>query len=194
MELQMGRLGFSTASEEETWFGVLVDNQDRLVASSFNPSRHTLNTHLKSIARKMTETEPKPAAQKYAESMIELFKGRDVIEPFSLNPELATAYQEKVYEILRKIPRARVTSYGMIAAAINSGPRAVGTAVASNPWSLFVPCHRVVPSGLTVGNYGMSGSLDLEGSLMKRKLLRREGVPFRQDRILPGALWEPRGG
>ncbi len=190
----MDRLGLSTASEEKIWFGVLVDSQDRLVASAFNPNRHTMNTHMQAIARRMTEAEPKPAAQKHADSMIDIFKGRDPAEPFSLNPELATAYQEKVYEILRKIPRSRVTSYGMIAAAINSGPRAVGTAVASNPWSLFVPCHRVVPSGLTVGNYGMNGSPDREGSLMKRKLLRREGVPFRQDRILPGALWAPRGG
>lgn len=186
-------LGLSTASDGRTWFGVLVDPQDRLVSSAFSSSQSSLNRHLTHIAKKTVQAEPKLTPHRYVVSMMELFNGRDIVEPVPLNPQLVTAFQESVCRILRKIPKARVTSYGIIATAINSGSRAVGTAVASNPWSLFVPCHRVVPSGLTVGNYSMNGSPDLEGSAMKRELLRREGVIFHQDRILPEALWKPRG-
>ena len=44
-------------------------------------------------------------------------------------------------------------SYGAVARAIDSGPRAVGQACRRNPFPLVVPCHRVVGSGGTLGFY-----------------------------------------
>ena len=190
-ESSMDALKLSTANQEGTWFGVLVDAQNRLVASSFsnksNPSKR-----LRRIARYITQDRPKLGERRYADNMIQLFNGRDIVESVHLNPQLATVFQRRVYRILRTIPKSRVTTYGMIATRIKSGPRAVGTAVASNPWSIFVPCHRVVPSDLSVGNYSMNNHPDREGSSMKRELLKREGVLFHEDKILPESLWKPR--
>ena len=67
-----------------------------------------------------------------------------------------TAFQEKVWAALRKIPLGQTRSYADIAAAVGSpgAVRAVGTANGSNPVSVLVPCHRVIRSDGTLGGYG----------------------------------------
>ena len=67
-----------------------------------------------------------------------------------------TAFQEKVWAELRKIPLGQTRSYADIAAAVGSpgAVRAVGTANGSNPVSVLVPCHRVIRSDGTLGGYG----------------------------------------
>ena len=92
-----------------------------------------------------------------------------------------------------EIPKGRVTSYGLIARRISSGPRAVGTGVARNPWPLFIPCHRVVPASLEIGNYSIGGALSDYGCEVKRDLLEREGVSIEGDKIASKALWVPTG-
>jgi len=99
-----------------------------------------------------------------------------------------TAFQRRVWEALRHIPYGEVRTYGDIAAAIGSprAVRAVGTACGSNPVALVVPCHRVVPKGGGVGNYGF-------GPDRKRALLRREGasVPGSGRRQISGDEHDP---
>ena len=67
-----------------------------------------------------------------------------------------TAFQEKVWGELRKIPLGETRSYADIASAVGSpgAVRAVGTANGSNPVSVLVPCHRVIRSDGTLGGYG----------------------------------------
>ena len=82
-----------------------------------------------------------------------------------------TAFQEKVWGELRKIPLGETRSYADIAAAVgNPGAvRAVGTANGSNPVAVLVPCHRVIRSDGTLGGYG-------GGLPNKVKLLAAEGI------------------
>ena len=82
-----------------------------------------------------------------------------------------TAFQRRVWEALRHIPYGEVRTYGEIAEEIGSpkAVRAVGTACGSNPVGLVIPCHRVVPKGGGVGNYGF-------GPDRKEVLLAREGA------------------
>ena len=67
-----------------------------------------------------------------------------------------TAFQEKVWAELRKIPLGKTRSYADIAAAVGSpgAVRVVGTANGSNPVSILVPCHRVIRSDGSLGGYG----------------------------------------
>lgn len=67
----------------------------------------------------------------------------------------ATAFQRRVWEALRAIPAGETRSYGEIAAAVGvpHGARAVGNAVASNPVSIIIPCHRAVRSDGSIGKY-----------------------------------------
>ncbi len=67
-----------------------------------------------------------------------------------------TAFQNKVWKALRKIPIGRTTSYGALAKKIGEpkAMRAVGLANGSNPISLVVPCHRVIGSDGSLTGYG----------------------------------------
>lgn len=67
----------------------------------------------------------------------------------------ATAFQRRVWEALRAIPPGETRSYGAIAAAVGvpQGARAVGNAVASNPVSIIIPCHRAVRGDGSIGKY-----------------------------------------
>ncbi|KFX97809.1 hypothetical protein O988_04666, partial [Pseudogymnoascus sp. VKM F-3808] len=55
-----------------------------------------------------------------------------------------TEFQERVYTLLTQIPEGRVTTYGALARALKSSPRAVGNALRNNPFAPEVPCHRCV--------------------------------------------------
>lgn len=67
----------------------------------------------------------------------------------------ATAFQWRVWRALRDIPRGETRTYGEIAATVGSpkAVRAVGTACASNPVALVIPCHRVFRSDGSLGGY-----------------------------------------
>jgi O-6-methylguanine DNA methyltransferase len=186
----MGSLKLSTVSGEKFWFGVLVDEKDRLLESAFNPSRKKVMDSLTRRARKVTGTRPALQPHPLAREMVNLYKGRRV-RRVSLDAQYITPFQNRVYQYLRRIPKGRVTTYGMIAEAMKSGPRAVGNAVATNPWSLFVPCHRVVPSDLSVGNYSMNGRISHDSCATKAALLEKEGVPFQDGKVLGSSLWKP---
>lgn len=105
-----------------------------------------------------------------------------------------SGFRRDVYVLLCRIPRGKVTTYGAIARRLGGEryARAVGTAVATNPLPLIVPCHRVVPSSLKVGNYGMCGRDPTTGGYMKRILLEREGVTFEGERISRASIWNPK--
>jgi methylated-DNA-[protein]-cysteine S-methyltransferase len=105
-----------------------------------------------------------------------------------------SGFRRKVYNQLSKIPLGKVTTYGAIAVKLGGKKyaRAVGTAVATNPLPLLIPCHRVVPWSLRVGNYGMCGRDPSKGGYMKQELLLREGVRFEGERISKQSTWNPR--
>jgi len=83
------------------------------------------------------------------------------------------AFQQAVLRVEHAIPRGRVSTYGLIAGRLGrpKAARAVGNALATNPFPLIVPCHRAVRTGGGLG--GFQG-----GAMMKRALLEREGIPF----------------
>lgn len=99
------------------------------------------------------------------------FKGRDVKVPIKLE---GTPFVRRVYEVVRRIPRGKVLSYGQVADAAGKpgAARAVGNVMAKNPVCLFIPCHRVVASN-GLGGFGGEG-----GVAQKRKLLGLEGVEY----------------
>jgi AraC family transcriptional regulator of adaptative response/methylated-DNA-[protein]-cysteine methyltransferase len=67
----------------------------------------------------------------------------------------ATAFQWRVWQELRAIPRGETRSYAEVARAIGrpGAARAVARACATNPAALIVPCHRVVPQAGGTGGY-----------------------------------------
>lgn len=82
-----------------------------------------------------------------------------------------TAFQQRVWAELRRIPAGETRSYAQVAAAIGapSSVRAVAGACAANRLAMLVPCHRVVRTGGDLSGYRW-------GVARKRELLRREGA------------------
>jgi O-6-methylguanine DNA methyltransferase len=100
------------------------------------------------------------------------------------------AFQRDVLEAARHIPAGGVRPYSWIAQRIGrpGAVRAVGTALAKNPVPLLVPCHRVVRSDGSIGEY-------VFGSENKAALLQREGVDLEEvrQRLPLRAVWHVEG-
>lgn len=81
------------------------------------------------------------------------------------------SFQEKVLNIVRKIPRGKTLTYGAVAKRAGSpnGARAVGS-IMKNNYRPDVPCHRVIRSDGKIGNYNRGGTAT------KLKLLKKEGA------------------
>ena len=103
--------------------------------------------------------------------------GRDI--PLDVK---GTAFQQRVWAELRRIPPGETRSYGELAAALGQprASRAVGGANGANNIAVLIPCHRVIAADGTLGGYAY-------GNTIKEELLRREGQgkPASSRRIKP---------
>ena len=88
--------------------------------------------------------------------------------------DAATPHQQKVRRAVRDIPPGETASYGDIARAAKTSPRAVGGACRANALPLIVPCHRVVAANNNIG--GFMGDNQTNCVDIKRQLLAHEGV------------------
>lgn len=95
-------------------------------------------------------------------------------------------FSERVWELTRRIPKGRVTTYSGIARALNTRAyRAVGQALKRNPHAPGIPCHRVIRADGLPGGYS-------RGAGKKAELLESEGVEIRNGRIdMERYLWKP---
>lgn len=86
-------------------------------------------------------------------------------------------FNEQCYELLKQIPKGKVTTYKEMARALgNKAYRAVGNAMASNPTPIIVPCHRVVNTDGRVGKFAL-------GQAKKIELLISEGINIQDNKI-----------
>ena len=77
---------------------------------------------------------------------------------FTLQPE-GTSFQKKVWKQIKKIKRGKTMSYLDIANKINSSPRAIGSACSNNKCLFIIPCHRVILSNGSIGEYVMGKNI-----------------------------------
>lgn len=84
-------------------------------------------------------------------------------------------FKEKVYSVVKKIPKGKIMTYKQVAEKVNSPKayRAVGLVLSKN-YDSKIPCHRVVCSNGKPGGYN-------RGVKKKVELLKREGYRFKND-------------
>jgi methylated-DNA-protein-cysteine methyltransferase-like protein len=96
---------------------------------------------------------------------------------------------EKVYQTVKKIPRGKVATYGMIARLIGCPGKArqVGWALHANKQYIVVPCHRVV------NRFGeLAPGFVFGGEEEQKRLLELEGVKVENNKVdLNKYLWKP---
>lgn len=108
-------------------------------------------------------------ARRARQELLEYLAGRRTF--FSVPVDLGGLgpFQARVLEAARRIPFGQALSYGALAARVGrpGAARAVGNALGANPVPIVVPCHRVIRSDGTWGNYAL-------GARLKTGLLRLE--------------------
>lgn len=85
---------------------------------------------------------------------------------------------DKIYAVVRQIPRGKVATYGQVAALAGNPhwSRVVGYALHANPHPGVIPCHRVVNR-----NGAPSGAFAFGGVECQTQLLKDEGISFSED-------------
>jgi len=187
-------ISITSQQKDDVWFSLATNERNQLLACSFSDRSKSAaeKSVMDAIPRSQIETgssmDPKVFQEIYGAYS---GKGTGHLKSFDLSN--VSEFRKKVYALLQAIPCGKVTTYGALAKKVGGKryARAVGTAVATNPISLIIPCHRVVPVSLKVGNYGMPGRKPSEGGYVKRGLLEREGVVFRSEKVSEESLWKP---
>ena len=100
------------------------------------------------------------------------------------------SFFESVYDIVRKIPKGKVATYGQIAKLLGQPTKSkiIGWALHKNPYYGEVPCHRVV------NRFGeISSSFAFGGGDAQKKLLEEEGIIFEKDGKISLSIfmWNP---
>lgn len=92
---------------------------------------------------------------------------------------MSNSFYQKVYEVVSKIPKGKVLTYRDVARLAGSPGafRAVGTAMRLNPNLIVCPCHRVVGSDGKMHGYANGGEA------VKVKMLKKEMVRFKSNRV-----------
>ena len=187
-----GMIRIASQQEDGVWFTVALNEKSQLVACAFSDKSKGEVEELvtKAIPKSQIENGHSVDPSIFQE-IYGLYSGNGKSRSVDLSK--VSEFRRRVYALLQAIPRGKVATYGALAKRLGGMryARAVGTAVATNPLSLAIPCHRVVPASLKVGNYGMPGRKPSEGGYVKRGLLEREGVVFHGEKVSAESLWKP---
>jgi methylated-DNA-[protein]-cysteine S-methyltransferase len=120
------------------------------------------------------ESPPPPAVQGAIAGIVALLHGEAIdLSAVVLDLDGVAPFDRRVYDVARTILPGATLSYGDIAARLGlpGEARAVGQALAQNPFPLVVPCHRVLAAGGKVGGFSANG-----GIATKLRLLSIEGA------------------
>ena len=99
---------------------------------------------------------------------------------------------EKVFNVVKRIPYGKVTTYGAIGnyLGLKSSARMVGWAVNSLKFDMDYPCHRVLNR-----NGELTGKMHFPTPTMMQELLVSEGISFIGERVdMEMHFWEPTSG
>jgi len=158
--------------------------RDAIVLCDF-ANRPMIGVQLASVRRRIGPTSEgnSPLLDRLASQMDEYFAGarREFDLPIDMP---GSAFQERVWDELRRIPYGTTISYRELAERVGAGAayRAVGRANGSNRVPIIVPCHRVIAAGGGLGGYG-------GGLAGKQRLLELELTSIRS----PSRITAPAG-
>ena len=169
----MSELYFSTGKIDFLFFGVAWEGNKKNLINKFYISDRD------NIAEKIQKDSPSAKFAKYqdmeklTEQLFFWLQGElPVLSLESLDLSKLNNFEKKVLcELRKRVGRGKTVSYGELAnsAGCPGGARAVGNVMRKNPFPLFFPCHRVVKSDGSLGNFS-------PGPELKKRLLEQEHV------------------
>lgn len=180
---------------EKIWFGVAIRVGGEIIKISFSKSRKdVLNEIIKSVPQNWQIKNNDSEVRTALASINKLFHGEKNNNQLKIDLNQATKFQRAVYFLLREIPRGKVSTYSIIAKAVGhrGAYRAVGNVMASNPFPLLIPCHRIINSNLRIGNYSIPGLNEMESSKLKLQVLQNEGVKIKENKVVYEHIYFPK--
>lgn len=165
------RTGIAAAKTAMGWLGIAWSERGLVEVTLPQPTEAAALNKLPSGSDPAPLTPPGLDLITLADKLGRYFDGETVVWDEPLDPAIGTPFQRQVWAICRAIPRGETRTYGELAHEAGSprAARAVGQAMARNPWPIIVPCHRVLGGDRRLTGYG--GGLE-----MKRQLLIMEGA------------------
>lgn len=98
--------------------------------------------------------------------------------------------EERVYNLLKRIPKGKVTTYGIISRKTGLSPKEVGRILSRNKHPIEFPCYKVVMSDGTVGGYTIGGRNDESTAKRKIQKLHADKVIFNKGKIAKKSLYD----
>jgi methylated-DNA-[protein]-cysteine S-methyltransferase len=171
----------NTKNINGVWFGVACDDKSVFATAFASSQELVLRSLLKSIPFNIPfqySREGVFLAEQVVATLRDIYHGEDAYNKFFLNMESLSEYMQRVLRATAQIPVGYVASYGAVAKATGGSPRTIGRVMASNPFPLLIPCHRVVASDFSLGGYG-------GGLKVKLEILSREKRGYGKEREVP---------
>jgi len=159
---------FLIVKPDAFWLGVAI-SQGKLVRVCLSHSEESIRKNLG--IKRSEKASTSSLLQSLRWNLANYWKGKRVdFSKYSLALASYSSFSKKVWTQTRLIPHGEVRSYKWVAERIGSkGFRAVGKALGNNPFSIIVPCHRVIKEDGELGGFSW-------GPGIKRRLLKIEGV------------------
>src|SRR5207247_9559028 len=101
-------------------FGCLTDEREKLVASAFGASSKMVRAYLTDYLRKTSAVELTLGKHHLTHEMVRLFDGHSISRPVTLNTDMISKFQRRVYRVLEQISRDKVTTFGLISKHLTS--------------------------------------------------------------------------
>lgn len=165
-DIRMNKLQTITMTTPDGVFHIVIDDKGVARASGFGD----LQDLRKRLPAELRGTPVEPAHDHSYEAFVQAYYDGDTTALDAIpRAQNGSDFQKRVWRAISNIPYGKTISYKELASAAgNSGAvRAAGTACGLNRLILLVPCHRVLKSDGSIGNY-------LYGPKIKTSLLRSE--------------------
>jgi O-6-methylguanine DNA methyltransferase len=164
---------------DRAWFGLAYTGEEILATVVSSNKEKAVQSLLGSIpldAEHQVVEEGSEFTEKTILMLKELDSGNEQLKNFCLATEYIPEPVARVLKVAATIPIGYVTSYGNIAKAADTEPKAVGRIMATNPLYPIVPCHRVVGADFSLVGYG--GRKNLQALQAKLARLSKEAKGF----------------
>lgn len=170
-------IGATLVNTAAGWVGIAWSGDGLVAVSLPEPDEAMALRRLPEAAEPAPQPPPGLDIATLADKLRRYFEGEDVRFEEPLDPGLGTAFQREVWALTRAIPRGETRTYGQLArlAGHAGSARAVGQAMARNPWPVIVPCHRVVGHDGRLTGFGgglalKQHMLEMEAGLMSGQI------------------------
>lgn len=168
-------IGVTTCETAAGWVGIAWSGDGLVAVTLPEPDEAAALQCLPEPAEPAPQPPPGLEVAGLAGKLCRYFLGEDVRFPEPLEPSLGTSFQRRVWSLTRAIPRGETRTYGELAllAGHARAARAVGQAMARNPWPVIVPCHRVVGHDGRLTGFG--GGLALKQHMLEMERAIADG-------------------